>query len=262
MVPGDGSGRVREALLRSPQEVMDAAVGLVEGEVLTTHSGVVKIAPMIQSLSSGGRPRAVLADLAAAAGVGDLIVGGALAGVVGAFAQVAIPVPGTPVPITGQTFAVLLGGMVVGTRRAVIGMLLYLALGLAGVPWFAGHSGGWDVVTSASFGYLIGFVAAAVLVGALARRGFDRQPLLVFVAMLCGNVIIYLLGATWLAIALRLQPAEAVQLGVLPFLVGDALKALVAMACLPGAWYLAVRLGVHEVPRQTLGDAGRAARDA
>ncbi len=187
------------------------------------------------------RRELVLADLIPGTLVRDVLLVLGFAALTGLSAQLSIRLPFTPVPITGQTLAVLLGGMALGAPRAILGMLAYLAIGLVGLPWFAGGAGGWAVVGSASFGYLLGFILAVAVVGALAARGFDRGPLRVLLAMVAGNLLIYLLGATWLALDLHLGPAAAISLGVTPFLLGDTLKAAIAMGLLPGAWRLAGR---------------------
>lgn len=198
---------------------------------------------MLDTLSPRRARTPVLGDLVAGSMIRDLAIVVGLAAFVGLFAQISIVLPFTPVPITGQTFAVLLGGMAVGTRRAAAGMLLYVAIGLLGVPWFAGGSGGTAIISDPSFGYILGFLVAAAALGALAGRGFDRRPELVLAAMVAGNLVIYLFGATWLAIDLHLSAARAVSLGVTPFLLGDAIKALCAMGLLPTAWRLVGRSG-------------------
>ena len=180
----------------------------------------------------------VLGDLIPGALARDVLIVAGFAGAVGLFAQLAFRLPFTPVPVTGQTFAVLLGGMAVGPRRAAAGMLLYLAVGLAGVPWFAQGSGGLAILGTPSFGYILGFLVAATGIGYLASRRFDRRPLSVLAAMVAGNLLIYLFGATWLAVDLHLSPGAAISLGVAPFLIGDAIKAGAAMGLLPGAWRL------------------------
>ncbi len=187
------------------------------------------------------RRELVLADLIPGTLARDVLLVLGFAALTGLSAQISIRLPFTPVPITGQTLAVLLGGMALGAPRAILGMLAYLGIGLIGLPWFAGGAGGWAVVSSASFGYLLGFILAAAVVGWLAARGFDRGPLRVLLAMVVGNALIYLLGATWLAVDLHLGVSEALSLGVTPFLLGDAIKAAVAMGLLPGAWQLAGR---------------------
>lgn len=179
----------------------------------------------------------------------DVLVVVGYAGLVGLSAQLSIRLPFTPVPITGQTFAVLLGGLAVGTRRGASGMILYLVLGLVGVPWFAGGNHGMSMLSAPSFGYVIGFVFAACVLGWLARHGFDRHPMTVIVALVAGNAVIYLFGATWLAWRLHVGASQALSLGVTPFLLGDALKALLAAALLPAAWKLTGRSNTGARPR-------------
>lgn len=198
---------------------------------------------MLDTLSLRRARTPVLGDLVAGSVARDLAIVLGFAAFVGLFAQISIVLPFTPVPITGQTFAVLLGGMAVGTRRAASGMLLYVALGLVGVPWFAAGAGGTAIISDPSFGYILGFVVAAAALGALAARGFDRSPKLVLAAMVAGNLLIYLFGATWLAVDKHLSAAGAVGLGVTPFLLGDAVKALCAMGLLPTAWRLVGKAG-------------------
>jgi biotin transport system substrate-specific component len=180
---------------------------------------------------------AVLADAIPRSAVRNavLVVAGAV--FVGLAAQVAIPLPWTPVPLTGQTFAVLLTAAALGTWRGVASMLLYAALGLAGVPWFAGGSSAFDEgVLVVSFGYVVGFIAAAGLVGYVAERGATRTALRTAGLMVLGNVVIYAIGATWLAGALDLTLGRAASLGVQPFLLGDALKVALAAGLFPLAW--------------------------
>ncbi|GAA4848792.1 biotin transporter BioY [Kitasatospora terrestris] len=165
-----------------------------------------------------------------------LVVGGAA--LTGLAAQLSVPVPGSPVPVTGQTFAALLVGTALGARRGVAALGLYLLAGMAGLPWFAGASSGWAMP---SLGYVIGFVLAAGLTGALARRGADRSPLRTAAAMVLGNLAIYAVGVPYLAVALHVPLAKAADLGLYPYLVGDALKVAVATALLPGVWKLAAR---------------------
>jgi biotin transport system substrate-specific component len=182
--------------------------------------------------------RFVLADLVPGTIARDaaLIVGGAC--LTGLAAQVSIHTPLTPVPFTLQTFAVLLAGAALGPARGVMSMLLYLLAGVAGVPWFASHAHGWG---GPSFGYIIGFVVAAGVVGELSRRGNDRQVLSTIGLMALGSAIVYVFGATWLAADLHVGAQKAVDLGVTPFLVTDALKLAAAGLVLPGAWRLVRR---------------------
>ncbi|GAA2107509.1 biotin transporter BioY [Microlunatus panaciterrae] len=160
-----------------------------------------------------------------------LVLGGA--GFVGIAAQLAVPLPFTPVPLTLQTFAVLLTVSVLGSRRGLLSMGLYLVAGAAGVPWFAGGSSGF---TSASFGYIVGFVLAALVVGHLAARGADRTPLKAAGLMVLGNLAIYAVGVPWLMVIAHLSLPTALALGVVPFLIGDAIKIAVAAGVLPAAW--------------------------
>ncbi|GAA4998448.1 biotin transporter BioY [Kitasatospora paranensis] len=162
-----------------------------------------------------------------------LVAGGAA--LTGLAAQLSVPVPGSPVPVTGQTFAALLVGTALGARRGVASLALYLLAGMAGLPWFAEATSGWTMPT---LGYVLGFVLAAGLTGALARRGADRSPVRTAVAMVLGTLAIYAVGVPYLAAALHLPLSRAAQLGLYPYLLGDALKALLAMGALPLAWKL------------------------
>jgi biotin transport system substrate-specific component len=185
------------------------------------------------------RPHAVvLADLIPGALVRDaaLVAGGA--GFVGLLAQIALPIPGSPVPITGQTLGVLLIGAAFGWRRAAATIALYAIVGLAGVPWFAGGTSGWH---SASFGYVIGFFLAATAAGWLAERGADRKVLKALPAMLAAEIIIYLAGLPWLAVAVGYSLSETIAKGLVPFLIGDAIKAALAAGLLPATWALTAR---------------------
>jgi biotin transport system substrate-specific component len=190
-----------------------------------------------------GRPRRlVLADVLPGDRVRDVVLVVGFAAFTGLAAQLAIKLPFTPVPITGQTFAVLLGAAALGWRRALAGMVLYLALGLTPwVPWFAEGSGGADMVQAPSFGYIVGFLVAAALVGWLAERGWDRTPPRTVVTMVAGNLVIYAFGLPWLMAAVGVGLATGLELGVTPFLAGDALKILLAAGLLPGAWALVGR---------------------
>lgn len=182
--------------------------------------------------------RDVLADLVPGGLVRDLALVAASAAFVGLSAQVAIPLPFTPVPLSLQTFAVLLSAAALGPVRAGSGMLLYLAAGMAGVPWFSQQTAGWGFP---SFGYIIGFVLAAALVGILARRGADRSIVGTAATMIAGNLVIYAVGVPYLALAIGVGLGEAIALGVIPFLAGDGLKILLAAGLLPAAWKLVGR---------------------
>lgn len=175
----------------------------------------------------------VLADLIPGTVVRDvlLVVGGAA--LTGLAAQIAIPVHGSPVPVTGQTFAALTVGAALGWRRALASMALYLVAGMVGLPWYADHQSG---VHLASFGYIIGFVAAATLVGALASRGGDRRPLATIGTMVVGNAVVYAFGLAWLMGDLHIGLSTAWAIGMKNYLVGDGLKILLAAGVLPLAW--------------------------
>ncbi len=180
----------------------------------------------------------VLADLVPGALVRDAVLVVAGASLTGLAAQVSIHTPLSPVPFTLQTLAVLVTGAVLGTLRGALSMLIYLLAGVAGMPWFADHKHGWG---GPSFGYIVGFVVAAAVVGALAKRGADRQVLSTLGLMALGSAIVYVIGATWLANDLHLSAQKAVSLGVEPFLVTDSLKLAVAALAFPAAWRLARR---------------------
>jgi len=192
----------------------------------------------MSALDSAG-PRPVLADLLPRAAVRDalLVVGAAL--LTAASAQLVVVLPFSPVPLTGQTFAVLLTAAALGPLRGLAGQALYLAVALAGLPFFQGGESGWTYATGATGGYLIGFLAAALVVGACSRRGLDRTPLGMLVAFALGTVTIYAFGVPWLAAVTDLDLAGAVTRGALVFLPGDALKAALAAGLLPAAWRLA-----------------------
>lgn len=144
-------------------------------------------------------------------------------------AKVVIPLPFTPVPITGQTFAVLLLAAAYGARRGLATVVLYMLAGAAGLPVFAA------VVGSASYGYIAGFALAAVVVGYLAERGWDRNLLTSIIAMLAGEVAIFGCGMLWLAKFVGWE--HVIAFGLTPFLIGDALKLLAAALLAPAAWY-------------------------
>jgi len=164
---------------------------------------------------------------------------------VAAAARVSIPLPWSEVPVTGQTFAVLLTGAALGSRRGALSLLLYLAQGAAGLPVFAfvarygGYGGGIARLLGPTGGYLAGFVVAAFVVGWLAERGWDRRLLTAALAMAVGNAIVYLFGLPWLA---RFVPADRLLIsGLIPFIPGDLTKLILAALALPAAWRLVPR---------------------
>ncbi len=192
------------------------------------------------------RTRALAADIALVA------VG---AGIVAVLAQVVIPM--WPVPITGQTLGVLLVAASLGAVRGGSALALYAGLGLVGLPVMApqtdgSHIAGLALLATPSFGYVLGFVVAAVVVGRLSERRWDRRVPRAVVAFAAGSVAVYAVGLPWLALALStLGVAEGgalasatLQAGLLPFLLGDAVQAVLAGALLPLAW-----AGVRAVDR-------------
>ncbi len=191
----------------------------------------------MSSLSVAGH-RPVLADLVPGALVRDAVLVAGGAALTGAAAQLMIPVPGSPVPMTGQTFAALLVGAALGWKRGALSMALYLAVGAAGFGWFQDGSSG---LFGPSVGYIVGFVFAGALVGALAGRGGDRTPLRMAGTMVLGNLVIYSIGVLWLMASTGYSLSTALAKGVVPFLIGDALKIAVAAALLPGTWALVSR---------------------
>jgi len=166
-----------------------------------------------------------------------LILGGSL--FLALCAQVAIPLPFSPVPVTGQTLGVLLIGMVLGSRRGTLCLLTYLAEGALGLPVFAaGPTIGLARLLGPTGGYLVGFIAAAYVTGRLAELGWDRKPGLTLLAMIAGNLAIYVPGLIWLAGATSLGVSEVLTAGFVPFIAGDAVKLAIATALVPSGWAL------------------------
>lgn len=164
-----------------------------------------------------------------------LVIAGSL--LIAAMAQIEIPLPFTPVPITGQTFGVLLVGAALGSKRGVAALLLYITEGALGLPFFAGGASGVGILTGATAGYLVGFVVAAYIVGLLAERGLERSVRTSIIPFFVGTLIIYILGVAWLAVVVG-GLGKAIVAGVLPFLLGDAIKLVAAALVLPAAWKL------------------------
>ncbi len=177
-----------------------------------------------------------------------LVLGGTI--LVSLSAQWAIPLPFSPIPITGQTLAVLLVGALLGARRGTLCLLTYLLEGSAGLPVFAGGRAGVGVLFGPTGGYLLGFVAAAWVSGWLAERGWDRRRGTAFLAMALGNLAIYVFGMAWLS---RFAGGgHVVELGLLPFVPGDILKLIIGTLLLPTGWRLLGRGGSAEgggIPR-------------
>ena len=150
-----------------------------------------------------------------------------------------------PVPITGQTFAVLLAGALLGSKRGALSQLTYLGMGVMGAPIFAGWMGGPAVLMGPTGGYIVGFVAAAFVVGLLAERGWDRRTWSMALAMLIGNSVIYVFGLSWLSIWLGhfASKSSVLATGLYPFIPGDLLKVVFAAVALPSGWALLNRFG-------------------
>jgi biotin transport system substrate-specific component len=180
-------------------------------------------------------PRRVLADIIPKSLLADtaLVIG--FAGFVGVLAQFSIHLNFTPVPVTGQTLGVLLAGSALGWRRAFLSMSLYLVAGLAGVPWFAGHSSSLPMTNA---GYLLGFVATGTLLGWLASRGHDRTIARAAISMVVGELLLYAIAVPWLAVAGHFSLETAFIYGMRPFIIGDIIKMAVAGVTLPSTWRL------------------------
>jgi biotin transport system substrate-specific component len=176
-----------------------------------------------------------------------LVVAGAI--IVALAAQISFRLPNSPIPITGQTLAVLLVGGALGFRRGALALLLYVVAGFA-LPVYADHAtgvsrlvsaSGGHLVLGATGGYLIGFVVAAAVVGRLAELGWDRKVPGALAALLIGNLLVYVFGVPWLAAAAGLDIASAIQKGLAPFVATDAVKLLVAAGLFPVAWWVVGR---------------------
>jgi biotin transport system substrate-specific component len=151
-------------------------------------------------------------------------------------AQITIPLPFTPVPLTGSTFGVLYAAALLGPRRGLTSVGLYLVLGVLGFPFFAGASSGWHVLLGAPGGYLIGFIPASYLVGLLSERGWDRDPLTAFSQMMLGSFVILAFGLV--VLSLYVSKGTLLAKGFYPFLIGDVLKSILAAGLLPLGWRL------------------------
>lgn len=157
-------------------------------------------------------------------------------------AQVAIPLPWSPVPITAQTFVVLLTGALLGSRLGAIAMIAYLIEGASGLPFFsAGRGGMFHLLHTPSTGYLFAFPVAAFVVGLLAERKWDRRFVTAAAAMFIGSVVIFLGG--WFGLLRFMSPWQAFMTGVAPFIPGDVIKIVLAAVALPSGWAVLRRIG-------------------
>lgn len=156
-------------------------------------------------------------------------------------AQVVVPLPWTPVPLTGQTFAVLLTGALLGSRLGALALVAYLVEGAVGLPFFRAGAGGVGHLFGPTGGYLLAFPAAAFVTGYLAERGWDKRYIPAAAAMALGSLVILAGGWAWLTILFR-TAEEAFRLGVAPFLIGDLVKIALAAAALPAGWAILRRV--------------------
>ena len=180
--------------------------------------------------------RPVLADRVITRSVATdalLVVAGA--GLTAALAQVAVPL--WPVPITGQTLAVLLVGGSLGALRGSLSMVLYLLVGALGAPIYSDASSGWAVLGGPTGGYIVGFILAAALTGALAERKWDRKFLGRMVSYLAGSAVVFAVGLPWLGFSLGLTVEQTLVSGLFPFVVGGVIKAVIAAGLIRAGWF-------------------------
>jgi biotin transport system substrate-specific component len=199
--------------------------------VPATEKGLT-IADFLVPVRVGERVSPRLRDVA-------LVVAGSL--LIYLTAQIVFLLPGNPVPITMQNFGVLVVGGSLGLRRGGLAAFLYVALGVVGLPFFAEHKGGIDVILGATGGYLVGFVLAGALVGRLAELGWDRRFVGALGATALGTLMIYLVGVPWLAVTTGMSLAKAIETGLMPFLWVDTLKLVAAAGVFPVAWWVVGR---------------------
>lgn len=183
-------------------------------------------------------------NIAFAASLGVLTAAGA---------YVMIPLPFSPVPVTAQTFFVLMAGLLLGARWGATAMVTYLMIGAAGFPVFAGGTGGIGILFGPTGGYIIGFVFAALVVGYIAQHAIGKAPKyrrgLFIVGVIVGSAVIYAVGVPWLALTADLTLTEAVVLGMLPFVLGDAVKAAAAVLVSELLWSTASFMPIPSVKK-------------
>lgn len=206
----------------------------------------------MSSIAATPTHRRVLADVvphptsrAASIGVdATLVVVGAA--IVAALAQVEIPL--WPVPITGQTLGVIVVGAALGAWRGAAALATYMALGLAGLPIFAGLTGSLAAIAKPSFGFVIGFVFSAFVAGWFAQRAWDRRPVLAFAGFAIASAIPFVFGIPYLAyvlnvaLGLELSFWQILEAGLFPFIIGGLVKAALAALIIPGAWAMVRRI--------------------
>jgi biotin transport system substrate-specific component len=188
------------------------------------------VSVLAESLGTRTPVRSTIAFKVALVVAGSLLIAG--------LAQITVKLPFTPVPFSGQTLGVLLVGGALGATLGAASVLLYIAEGAIGLPFYAEAESGIDHLgfASATAGYLWAFLIAAFVVGWLAKRGWDRGIGSSIGAMLVGEVIIFTIGVAWLAAAVDVPATTALELGLYPFIVGDAIKLFLAAGALPLAW--------------------------
>lgn len=168
-------------------------------------------------------------------------------------AYVIIPLPFSPVPITGQTFFVLLAGLLLGARWGATAMVTYLIIGSAGFPVFSGGSGGIGILFGPTGGYLIGFVFAALIVGYIAQHAVGKAPKyrrgLFVVGMIVGSTVIYAVGVPWLALVADMTLTKAMVLGLFPFVLGDVVKAAAAVLVAESLWSTVSFMPIYSVKK-------------
>jgi biotin transport system substrate-specific component len=182
----------------------------------------------------------VLADVLPGVRARDAVLVFAGAALTALLAQISIPIPPSPVPVTGQTLAVGIVGATLGARRGATSMLLYALAGLF-LPVYADGSHGWEVITGASGGYIIGFIVAAYVIGAMAERAADRKVLTAGLAFIAAQLIVFAFGLVGLKLAVGADWGWTVHNGFTIFIIGGLIKAAVGAAVLPSAWRLARR---------------------
>jgi biotin transport system substrate-specific component len=170
-----------------------------------------------------------------------VVLGAAL---VGGFAQLYVPL--WPVPVTGQTLAVLLVGATLGSVRGALSMVVYAVVGGLGVPWFSEASHGWGVIAGPTGGYIVGFVFSAFFVGWLSERQWDRKILKAIALFVGGSLVVFAFGLPWLAFVLGLNLEQTLQGGLYPFILGGVIKAVLAAGLLPLAWWGAEKLAKRD----------------
>ena len=196
-------------------------------EALNSHAAKVRFPVLTEALIAG--PLSSKSTWIPALKAFLVVIGSLL---LATSAQFKIPL--YPVPVTGQTLVVLLIGMVYGPRLGGVTIAAYLLQGVMGLPVFAGGAFGIATLLGPTGGYLLGFLVAAIIMGILAERGMGRGIISTIVAMMIGNLVIYVVGASWLASFTGVE--KALTAGVLPFLYGDILKLVVAAGLMPVAW--------------------------